>query len=97
MSQAKSKIQRLLGSVIRALHRARFSILAVALAYVISVAAGIVMVHTGSKFAVTYRDHLVSQAQSGATLVALGQNNRLRAALLDFGGKIPAPIHSLRN
>ncbi len=92
MNQARSETPGLFGSVIRALHRARFSILAVALAYVISVAVGILMVHTGNKFAVTYRDNLVSQAQSGSTLVALGQNNRLRAALLDFGGNLLGAI-----
>jgi hypothetical protein len=46
------------------------------------------MVHAGNQFAINYRDNLVSNAQSSPIIVALGQNNRLQAALLDFGGNL---------
>ena len=74
--------------IIRALVRARIAILTVALAYIVSIGAGIIMVHSGNQFAVSYRDNLVSKAQSGTILVALDQNKRLKAAFLDFGGNL---------
>jgi hypothetical protein len=74
--------------VIRALVRARFSILAVAIVYFLSVTAGIVMVSAGNDFAIRTRDSIVGDAQSSPILQALDQNNRIRAALLDFGGNL---------
>jgi uncharacterized membrane protein SpoIIM required for sporulation len=72
----------------RALRRAGLPILAVALTYVLSVITGMVMVHTGNEWAIARSDQIVSRAQSSPTLIALGQNNRLRAAVLDFGGNL---------
>jgi hypothetical protein len=72
----------------RALVRARLSILAVALVYFLSVSTGIGMVSAGNPFAIRTRDSIVGAAQSSPTLQALNQNNRLRAALLDFGGNL---------
>lgn len=74
--------------IIRALVRARVAILTVAIAYFVSVSAGTIMVNSGNQFAISYRDSLVSKAQSGAILVALDKNDRLKAALLDFGGNL---------
>ncbi|MBI5878034.1 MAG: hypothetical protein HZB53_10300 [Chloroflexi bacterium] len=78
--------------VIRALRRARFPILTIALTYFLSVVLGIVMVHTGNTFAVTYRDNIVSNAQSSSITVALRQDERLLAALLDSAGNLFAAI-----
>lgn len=64
------------------------------LTYLVSVAAGIVMVHAGNPFAVDYRDKLVSDAQSSPITVALDRNNRLRAAVLDFGGNLVGAVSS---
>jgi hypothetical protein len=72
----------------RAIKRARYPILTVAGAYLISVLAGMIMVHAGSPFALSQRDRIVSQAQSGATLTALDRNHRVQAALLDFGANL---------
>jgi hypothetical protein len=80
--------RNILKLIIRAIVRARVAILTVVLAYIVSVGAGIIMVHSGNQFAVSFRDNLVSKAQSGSTLIALDQNNRLKAALLDFGGNL---------
>jgi hypothetical protein len=77
-------------SVIQALRRARLPILIVALTYAVSVLTGMVMVHTGNAFAVAFRDNEVAQAKASPTLVALDQNDRLRAAALDFGGNLSA-------
>jgi hypothetical protein len=74
--------------VFRALSRARLAILIVALAYLLSVAAGIIMVHTGNAFALANRDRIVGSAQSSPILVALDSNRRLQAALLDFAGNL---------
>ena len=88
MRQENSEINSIVLLVIRALSRARVPILTVALTYFISVVIGIVMVHTGNTFALTYRDKIVSNAQSSPILVALHQNDRLRAAVLDFAGNL---------
>ena len=88
MKQQKGDTHSIVASVTRALQRARIAILTVALTYVFSVSVGIVMVHTGNEWAITYRDRIVSRAQSSPTIIALKQDDRLRAALLDFGGNL---------
>ena len=92
MQQQKSDTHSIITLVTRALHRARIAILTVALTYLVSVSVGMVMVHTGNEWALTYRDHIVSGAQSSSTIIALKQNNRLRAAVLDFGGNLYGAI-----
>ncbi len=79
----------------RALYRARFPILTVALVYLVSVVVGIIMVHTGNAFAISTRDQIVSGAQSSPVLVTLNQGSRLQAALLDFWGNLVAGFSNL--
>ena len=50
------------------------------------------MVQSGNERAIAYRDRIVSGAQASSTLIALNQNDRLRAALLDFGGNLYGAI-----
>ena len=88
MQQQKSETYRIVGLAIRALHRARIAILTVALTYFVGVSVGIVMVHAGNEWAIAYRDHIVSRAQTSPITTAFKQNYRLRAALLDFGGNL---------
>jgi uncharacterized membrane protein SpoIIM required for sporulation len=92
MQQQKSDTHSIAASVTRALQRARIAILTVALTYLVSASVGIVMVHTGNESAISYRDHFVSRTQSSPTIIALKQNNRLRAAILDFGGNLYGAI-----
>ena len=67
-----------------ALHRARFSIIAIALMHVITVTAGMVMVHTGNAFALSYRDRLVARANaSDPVSLAYQRGRRLRATLIE--------------
>jgi len=82
----------LMKSMGRAFFRARIPILTVALTYAVSVAIGMILVHTGNAFALNQRDQIVSGAQSGPILTALDQNNRLVAGLLDFGGNLLAAV-----
>ncbi len=84
----KNKIASIPSSILGALSRARIAILTVGLTYLVSVIVGMVMVHAGNKFAVDYRDSIVNNAQSSPILIALDQNNRLQAALLDAGGNL---------
>ena len=90
--EAVWNIRNILASVVfsirRALFRSRIAILTVGLTYLISVAVGMIMVHTGNQFALDFRDSIVSNAQSSPIIVALDQNNRLLAALLDTGGNL---------
>lgn len=88
MREEKSNTNGTVLLVTRALSRARISILTVALTYLVSVIVGIVMVHAGNEFAITRRDHIVSQAQSSPILIALDQNDRWRAAVLDFAANL---------
>jgi len=55
----------------------------IAVTYLISVTIGIGMVHSENRFALSYRDNLISKAQTGAVLT---QNNPLIQSLTDFGG-----------
>jgi len=81
-----------------ALTRARLPILSIAFTYLLSVAAGILMVHSGNRFALNYRDKLVSGANATSpVLKASHQGHNLRAATLDFSanlflGAIPQTI-----
>jgi uncharacterized membrane protein SpoIIM required for sporulation len=88
----KNKLSEVIASILRALYRARISILTVGLTYLASIVVGIVMVHAGNKFAVDYRDNIVSNAQSSPIIVALDRNNRLEAAVRDFGGNLVGAI-----
>jgi hypothetical protein len=47
----------------RALSRCRIPILTFALTYLISVSAGVVMVHLGNDFALSTRDNIVANAR----------------------------------
>jgi hypothetical protein len=67
-------------------------ILTVALTSILAVSIGIFMVHTGNKWAIAYRDRIVSGAQSSPITIALKQNERLRAAVLDFLGNLYVTI-----
>ena len=86
--QQKSEKHNFVWSVLRALQRARIPILTVALTYIVAVSIGMVMVHTGNEWAIAYRDRIVSAAQSSPITTALRQDDRLRAAILDFLGNL---------
>jgi uncharacterized membrane protein SpoIIM required for sporulation len=92
MQQQQSDTFGIVAVVVRALQRARVAILSVAVTYLVSVSIGMLMVHTGNEWALNYRDHIVSGAQSSSTIIALKDNHRLRAALLDFGGNLYGAI-----
>ncbi len=80
-------------AIIRALSRARLAILTFAVTYFISVLVGAVMVHSGNEFALTYRDDLVVRAKaSDPAAIAFDQNDRFRAALLDFDSNLWAGV-----
>lgn len=95
---AVSSLQNLSASITRAMFRARYPILFTAMVYFLSVTIGIIMVHDGNKFALDYRDRLVSQArQSNPASAAYILGNKFEAALWDFAenlvlGAIPKTI-----
>jgi hypothetical protein len=76
-------------NVFRAVSRARVPILTIAAAYAISISVGIIMVQSGSTFALNYRDKLVGDAvkRDPAAIASLHRDN-LRAAMLDFAGNL---------
>ena len=75
-------------AVLRALARARFAILTVGVTYLVSVLTGMLMVQSGNRFALAYRDRVVARAQASSITLALDRNERLHAALLDFGANL---------
>lgn len=92
MQEQKSKTIGIPRLVIRALQRARLPILTVAVTYFAAVSVGMIMVHSGNPWALAYSDRIISDAQSGAILTALHQDDRLRAAVLDFFGNLYGAI-----
>lgn len=88
MREVKIVLLDVVNATGHALYRARISILTVGLTYLISIVFGILMVHTGNPFAISYRDRIVSNAQSSPILIALDRNDRFRAAILDSGGNL---------
>jgi hypothetical protein len=82
-------LQNFATTVIRAIRRARLSILTIAATYAISLIVGIVMVHAGNLFALHFEDQLVSQAsQKDPAALAAGRGNAIQAALLDFSANL---------
>ena len=73
----------------QAISRARLPILTIGAVYVVSILIGIIMVHSENRFALHYRDKLVSEsAQQEPATIAYKQGHLLRAALFDFAGNL---------
>jgi len=74
-----------IGLMTHALHRAHRCILVIAMTYAISLGIGILMVHGGSEFALSYRDSLVARAhRDDPASRANDAGQHLRAAVIDF-------------
>src|SRR6266511_5853095 len=72
-----------------AVSRSRLPILTIGLTYAVFILLGIVMVHAGNTFALTYRDQLVSEAvRHNPASIAANQGDNVRAALWDFTGNL---------
>jgi hypothetical protein len=77
----------------RALHRARFAILTMSAANLIGLFAGMIMVHSGNRFALDYRDRIVGQASDTSPILkSFRQGNRSMAAVLDAGANLMAAV-----
>jgi uncharacterized membrane protein SpoIIM required for sporulation len=75
--------------IARAVNRARYPILFTAIVYFSSVSIGMIMVHSGNKFALEYRDRLVNQSlRSNPASTAYLQGNNIQAAVWDFVGNL---------
>ena len=74
-------------NVRRVLRRARLGIVTIGAAYLASLLVGLIMVHSGNRFALAKRDHLVQATQGSSSIEQQFQSgHRLRAGLLDFAG-----------
>jgi hypothetical protein len=75
--------------VFGALWRARHPILWMGLTYLLSVAVGVIMVHSHSDMALSRRDLIVGRAVASDPVMATSQRGfPVRAALLDFAGNL---------
>jgi len=73
-----------LAKVSGALYRARFAIITIAITHAIAVMVGIIMVHSGNPFALSYRDKLVDRARaSDPVSLASQQGDDFRAAAIE--------------
>jgi len=81
------------GGIVGAIVRARLGVATVAAAYLLGVLAGAIMAHTGNRFALSYRDRMVSQAiKTSPILHADGSGKPLVAAALDTAGNAAGGI-----
>jgi hypothetical protein len=82
-------MKALLHSIIAAIIRCRKWILVIFLVYCFSALTGLLMVHNGNSFALSYRDNIIRKAEkSDQASINYAQNNRFRAAMIDFGGNL---------
>jgi uncharacterized membrane protein SpoIIM required for sporulation len=78
-----------MATIIRAVVRARRSIVTIACTYALSIIVGVVMVHAENNFALNYRDQLVDDAvQRNPITIAASQGYSIRAAFMDFAGNL---------
>jgi uncharacterized membrane protein SpoIIM required for sporulation len=79
-----------IGTIGRAIVRARYAIISVAGTYAVSIVVGIILVHMGNAYSLSFRDQLVGQANQpdNAIMQASDQGDNLKAALLDAGGNL---------
>lgn len=85
-------MRRLIQRVCEALGRARVPIAIVAFASIWPLVVGGVLATSGNSFALSERDRIVGAAQGSKTTAAYKENDRVRAALLDFGGNVEAAL-----
>jgi hypothetical protein len=78
--------------VAAALRRARAPIAIVAVASICPLVLGGVLATSGNGFALSERDRIVGAARGSAINIAYEQDDRARAALLDFGGNVGASL-----
>lgn len=78
--------------VLQALGRARTPIAIVAVACTCPLVIGGVLATSGNSFALSERDRLVGAAQGSEITAAYRENDRVRAALLDFTGNVEAAL-----
>lgn len=75
--------------ILRAVVRARRSILTIAGTYGVFIILGMFMAHAGNTFALTYRDRLANDAsQRNAAAIAAKRGDTIQAALWDFAGNL---------
>jgi hypothetical protein len=78
-----------INSVFHAIKRCRIWIISVFIIYLLSCSTGIIMVHSGNRFALSYRDKIVGKAMnSDKASINYHAGNRFRAALIDFNGNL---------
>jgi len=82
-------MRRLFSSIILALVQCRIYVFSVFITYCISCLAGIIMVHNGNWFALSYRDKIVGKAiKTDKATLNYKEGNNFSAALHDFKGNL---------
>jgi hypothetical protein len=72
-----------------AIHRVRLGLLMMSCAYAIGLSVGIVSVHLGHQWSLSFRDRIVSKAHASSPILRyLNEGHPIAAAALDFGGNL---------
>jgi len=85
-------LRGLIQRVSQAFGRARTPIAIVAFACICPLAVGGILATSGNSLALSERDRIVGAAQGSEITAAYKQNDRVRAALLDFTGNVEAAL-----
>lgn len=80
---------KMIKSILLAVRQCRIYVITVFFTYCISCLVGIIMVHTGNNFALSYRDKIVGRAlETDNASINYKKGNNFLAALNDFKGNL---------
>ena len=83
------RISQVCARVQLAVHRARLGLVLMGCAYAFGLLVGMVSVHAGHQWSLSFRDRIVSNAQASSTILRYANGNHpIAAAALDFGGNL---------
>jgi hypothetical protein len=82
-------MRKLIRSVLSSIINCRIHILTIFITYCLTCCIGIIMVHNGNNFALSYRDKIVGKALSTSkTSINYQRGNNFSAAITDFAGNL---------
>jgi hypothetical protein len=83
------RISRFFARVQLAIHRVRLGLLMMGCAYAIGLIVGMVSVHLGHQWSLSFRDRIISNAHASSPILRyLNEGHPAAAAALDFGGNL---------
>lgn len=88
-NQKTLSMENIFKPVLLAIRNCKKWILTIFVIYSITCSTGIIMVHSGNKFSLAYRDKIVGNAMSNDDAsINYNKGNRFKAAMIDFTGNL---------